>query len=54
MLAVSLQKKKGEPLEFSSWYTVWQAVVAINAMCIRNGQRGKWLSIGHTIGMCLY
>lgn len=33
-------------IQYSKWYTVWQAVVAINAMCIRNGQSGEWRSLG--------
>ena len=51
-LGVSFDSKMRYPVQYSSWYTIWQAVVAINAMCIRNGQRGRWLSIGYTIGTC--
>ena len=51
-LTVSFDPKKGHTMQDSSWYTFWEAVVAINAMCIRNGQRGRWLSIGSTIGQC--
>lgn len=49
-LNISFDKKKRHPLQYSNWYTVWQVAVAINAMCIRTGQRGRWLSIGH--GIC--
>lgn len=51
-LNISFDKKR-HPLQYSNWYTVWQVVVAINAMCIRNGQRGRWLSIGYNIGECV-
>ena len=33
----------------SSWYTVWQAVVAINAQCIRRGMSGFWADLGTDI-----
>ena len=49
-LKVSFDARIRDPLQFSSWYTIWQAVVAINSMCIRIGQRGRWLSIGYTVG----
>lgn len=52
-LSISFDKGIRHPSQFSNWHTVWQVVVAINAMCIRNGQRGRWLSIGYTIGECV-
>ena len=51
LLTVSFPDKEPERLQMSSWYVVWQAVVAINAMCIRSGQSGKWNSLGHSISM---
>lgn len=33
----------------SSWSTVWQAVVAINAQCIRRGMSGFWADLGTDI-----
>lgn len=28
------------PTDVSSWYEIWQAVVAVEGMCVRNGQVG--------------
>lgn len=39
------------PTDVSSWYEVWQAIVALEGMCVRNGQvgtagkRGMWLCL---------
>ena len=39
------------PTDVSSWYEIWQAVVALEGICVRNGlvgtarQRGMWLCI---------
>ena len=49
-LSVSIDSTKGPLIQHGSWYTIWEAMVAINAMCIRNGQRGRWLSIGYSTG----
>ena len=51
-LELSFDPRIRDPIQFSSWFTIWQAVVAINSMCIRNGQSGRWLSMGYTIGEC--
>ena len=34
------------PTEEVSWYDIWAAVVAINAMCIRKGKTGKATGLG--------
>lgn len=51
-LEISFDESRLNPVQFSSWFTIWQAVVAINAMCVRNGQRGRWLSVGYSTGEC--
>ena len=51
-ITVSIDLTKTHLLQYSSWYTFYEAMVAINTMCIRNGQRGRWLSIGPNIGEC--
>ena len=34
------------PTELSTWSTIYTAVVAINAKCIRHGQAGAWNNLG--------
>ncbi len=36
----------GASVDGLSWYGMWEASVAINAMCIRNGRNGVWRGAG--------
>ena len=36
------------PTEFSTWSTIYHAVQAINAKCIRHGRAGAWNNLGMT------
>ena len=35
-------------VDFTSWYKLWEAAVAINAMCVRHGKAGYWEGIGES------
>ena len=37
------------PTEFSTWNTIYHAMLAINAKCIRHGRSGAWNDLGMTI-----
>ena len=37
-----------DAVDFSSWYRFWEAAVAINAMCVRDGKAGSWEGIGES------
>lgn len=36
----------GLPRQFASWYIIWEAATAINAMCIRQRKGGFWQRLG--------
>ena len=37
-----------DQVDFTTWYKLWEAAVAINAMCIRHGKAGYWDGIGES------
>ena len=36
-------------LDIASWYDVWQGLVAVNVLCLMQGQAGKSIQIGKSI-----
>ena len=34
------------PRQFGSWYKIWEAAVAITAICVRKGKAGYWEGVG--------
>ena len=34
------------PRQFGNWYRIWEAAVAITAMCVRKGKGGYWEGLG--------